>query len=83
MRRGIEELSNDKFDVLVVGGGIQGIAILYTLTQQGIKAGLIERDDFASGTSANSLRVIHGGLRYLQTGDLGRMRRSIKARRQF
>ena len=83
MQRRIEELSEGEFDVLVVGGGIQGIAILHALTQQGFKVALVEQDDFASGTSANSLKVIHGGLRYLQTGDFGRMRRSIAARRQF
>ena len=83
MQRRIEELSDGEFDVLVVGGGIQGIAILHALTQQGFKTALVEKDDFASGTSANSLKVIHGGLRYLQTGDFGRMRRSIGARRQF
>lgn len=83
MQRRVEELSNGEFDVLIVGGGIQGIAILHTLTQQGVKVALVEKDDFASGTSANSLKVIHGGLRYLQAGDFGRMRRSIRARRRF
>ena len=83
MRRRIDDLADREFDALVVGGGIQGIAVFYELAHAGLKAALIEKDDFAGATSANSLKVIHGGLRYLQTGDLGRMRRSIRARRKF
>ena len=83
MQRNIDYLIDNNFDALVLGGGIQGIAILHRLAQCGIKSALIEKDDFASGSSANNLKVIHGGLRYLQTGDFSRMRRSIKARRAF
>lgn len=80
MRRDLATLSNQSFDVLVIGGGIQGAAIAQEATLRGLSVALVEQADFASGTSANSLKVIHGGLRYLQTADFGRMRQSIRAR---
>ena len=83
MHRRIDDLVDQEFDIAVVGGGIQGIAVFYELAHAGLKVALIEKDDFAGATSANSLKVIHGGLRYLQTGNLSRMRRSIRARRAF
>ena len=83
MHRRTEDLADQEFDIAVVGGGIQGIAVFYELAHAGLKVALIEKDDFAGATSANSLKVIHGGLRYLQTGNLSRMRRSIRARRAF
>ncbi|MGB3297812.1 MAG: FAD-dependent oxidoreductase, partial [Phormidesmis sp.] len=84
MNRNLAALSNQPasqpFDVLVIGGGIQGAAIAWEAQLRGLSVALVEQADFASGTSANSLKVIHGGLRYLQTADLGRMRQSIRAR---
>ncbi len=80
MRRDLSALSNQSFDVLVIGGGIQGAAIAQEATLRGLSVALVEQADFASGTSANSLKVIHGGLRYLQTADFRRMRQSIRAR---
>ena len=80
MRRDLAALSNQSFDVLVIGGGIQGSAIAQEATLRGLSVALVEQADFASGTSANSLKVIHGGLRYLQTADFRRMRQSIRAR---
>ena len=68
------------FDVLVVGGGIYGLTIAYDAAQRGLSVALVERDDFGSGASFNHLRTIHGGLRYLQTLDLGRARESIRER---
>ena len=83
MRRQPKTLADQTFDVLVIGGGIQGISIFHELARSGFNTALIEADDFAAGTSAYSLKVIHGGLRYLQSADLPRMRRSIRARRGF
>ncbi len=80
MRRNLPALANQTFDLLVIGGGIQGACIAWEATLRGLSVALVEQADFASGTSANSLKVIHGGLRYLQTADLRRMRQSIKAR---
>ena len=72
-----------RFDVIVVGGGIYGAAVLYEATRRGLSACLCEAQDFGSGTSWNSLRILHGGLRYLQTGELGRFHESVAARREF
>lgn len=69
--------SRERFDLVVVGGGIQGIMLALEATRRRLRPVLIERDDFASGTSYNSLRILHGGLRYLQRLDLGRSRTSI------
>src|SRR2546422_7226364 len=81
MIRDIDRLSSDTFDVLVVGGGVYGLAVAYDAAQRGLSVALIERDDFGSGASFNHLRTIHGGLRYLQHLDLARARESVRERR--
>lgn len=68
---------NEPFDVIVVGGGIYGACTLLEASRRGLRALLIERDDFGGATTWNSLRIVHGGLRYLQHADLGRFRRSV------
>jgi glycerol-3-phosphate dehydrogenase len=62
----IEQLSNSSFDVLIIGGGITGAGIALDATARGLKVALIEMQDFASGTSGRSTKLIHGGLRYLK-----------------
>jgi glycerol-3-phosphate dehydrogenase len=81
MTRDLDRLTTSTFDVLVVGGGIYGLTIAYDAAQRGLSVALIERDDFGSGASFNHLRTIHGGLRYLQTFDIGRARESVRERR--
>ena len=81
MRRDLDALIGRTFDVLVVGGGIYGLTIAYDAAQRGLAVALIERADFGSGASFNHLRTIHGGLRYLQTLDIGRSRESVIERR--
>src|SRR5712692_3006146 len=81
MKRDVNQLSARTFDVLVVGGGIYGLAIAYDAAQRGLSVALVERDDFGSGTSFNHLRTIHGGLRYLQHFDVRRARESVRERR--
>jgi glycerol-3-phosphate dehydrogenase len=81
MIRDLDRLTDTTFDVLVVGGGIYGLTIAYDAAQRGLSVALVERDDFGSGASFNHLRTIHGGLRYLQSLDLGRARESIRERR--
>ena len=81
MVRDLDRLSAHTVDVLVVGGGIYALTIAYDAAQRGLSVALIERDDFGSGTSFNHLRTIHGGLRYLQTLDIGRARESLGERR--
>ncbi|HEY3043483.1 MAG TPA: glycerol-3-phosphate dehydrogenase/oxidase [Vicinamibacterales bacterium] len=81
MQRDLDALTGRTFDVLVVGGGIYGLTIAYDAAQRGLSVALIERADFGSGASFNHLRTIHGGLRYLQTLDVGRARESAIERR--
>ena len=69
--------------MLVVGGGIYGLTIAYDAAQRGLSVALIDRGDFGAATSFNHLKTIHGGLRYLQSADLRRMRESIRERRAF
>ena len=80
MRRDLGALSSATYDVAVVGGGIYGICAVYEAVRRGLSACLLEREDFVGATSSNSLKTIHGGLRYLQHADLGRMRESIRER---
>lgn len=66
----LKRLASDHFDVLVIGGGITGVGVALDAVSRGLKTALIERDDFASGTSSKSSKLIHGGLRYLQQGEV-------------
>jgi glycerol-3-phosphate dehydrogenase len=81
--RDLSRLTAREFDVLIVGGGIHGLTIAYDAAQRGLSVALVERGDFGAATSFNHLKTIHGGLRYLQTGDLRRMRESIRERHAF
>ncbi|KAA3659245.1 MAG: glycerol-3-phosphate dehydrogenase/oxidase [Calditrichaeota bacterium] len=81
MKREIEQLASREWDVLIVGGGIYGAWALWDATLRGLSAALIEKDDFGGATSSNSLKIIHGGLRYLQHLDIKRMRESIHERK--
>ena len=83
MRRDITRLAEEEFDLLVVGGGIHGAAAAWAAARKGLSTALIDRGDFGHATSANSLKIIHGGLRYLQRADFRRMRSSILARREL
>ncbi|SEP77723.1 glycerol-3-phosphate dehydrogenase [Virgibacillus subterraneus] len=65
----IKQMENEHFDLLVIGGGITGSGIVLDAVNRGLKVGLIERNDFASGTSSRSGKLIHGGLKYLQKLD--------------
>ncbi|WP_404401432.1 glycerol-3-phosphate dehydrogenase/oxidase [Pelagibacterium halotolerans] len=68
------------FDVIVVGGGINGIGVFRDLALQGLRVLLVERNDFCSGCSAAPSRMIHGGLRYLENGEFGLVRESLRER---
>ena len=69
------------FDLCVVGGGIQGAGIAQAAALNGLSVALIEKSDWAAGTSSKSSKLIHGGLRYLQTFQLGLVRESLRERR--
>jgi len=66
----LDRLRHERFDVLVIGGGITGVGTALDAASRGLKTALVERGDFASGTSSKSSKLIHGGLRYLQQGDI-------------
>lgn len=80
MKRAVDGLSNREFDVLVVGGGIVGACVARDAALRGLDVALIDRADFGGGASANCLKIVHGGLRYLQHLDVRRMRTSIRER---
>jgi glycerol-3-phosphate dehydrogenase len=61
-----QRLADEEFDVLVIGGGITGAGVALDAAARGLRTALVERDDFASGTSSKSSKMVHGGLRYLQ-----------------
>lgn len=77
----IEALTGAPLDVLVVGGGIVGAGIVRDAAMRGLRAGLIEQYDFASGTSSRSSRLLHGGLRYLAQGRIGLVREASVEKR--
>ncbi len=80
MQRDLKQLAETVHDLLIVGGGIHGACAAWDAALRGLSVALIERDDFSAATSANSLRIVHGGLRYLARGDLPRMWESIRER---
>jgi glycerol-3-phosphate dehydrogenase len=81
MARGLAALAGREFDVLVVGGGVTGAAAAWDAAQRGLSVALLERGDFSGATSAESLKVVHGGVRYLQHLDVVRVRESSRERR--
>ena len=83
MTRNIEKLSKDKFDVLIIGGGIHGASLAWVASMTGLYTALIEKKDFAQGASSNSQKIIHGGLRYLQQLDLPRIKQSVSERKRL
>ena len=66
----LRRLESTDFDVVVIGGGITGVGCALDAASRGLRVALIERDDFASGTSSKSSKLVHGGIRYLQQGDV-------------
>ncbi|MCA9472733.1 MAG: glycerol-3-phosphate dehydrogenase/oxidase [Nitrospirales bacterium] len=80
MNRSLEGISEIEYDVIIIGGGIYGVSAARDAAFRGLKVLLLEQGDFGHATSSNSHKIIHGGLRYLQHGDLPRMRESIAER---
>jgi glycerol-3-phosphate dehydrogenase len=76
-------IQNQAFDVLVIGGGINGVAIARECARHGRRTLLVEQNDFAGGTTSRSTRIIHGGLRYLEHGELGMVRESLHERERL
>ena len=76
----IKSLSAEKFDVLVIGGGVTGVGAALDAASRGLKVALVEGSDLASGTSSRSSKLIHGGLRYLEQYDFRLVRESLHER---
>ena len=78
--RGIERLQRETWDLLVIGGGITGVATALEASLRGAKVALVERDDIAVGTSSRSSKLIHGGLRYLEQFRFGLVIEALRER---
>ncbi len=79
----LRRLADDPFDVLVVGGGITGAGVALDAASRGLRTALIERGDFASGTSSKSSKLAHGGLRYLQQGEIRLVYQALHERQRL
>src|SRR3970040_775703 len=80
MKRNLDRLTNRAFDLLVIRGGSDGGVAGWETSARGLAVALIERGDCGSATSQNSLKIVHGGLRYLQDGNLSRIRTMARER---
>jgi glycerol-3-phosphate dehydrogenase len=76
----LERLQTERFDVVVIGGGITGAGVALDAATRGYSVALVERDDWSCGTSSRSSKMVHGGLRYLQNFDLGLVREALVER---
>src|SRR5438132_5802381 len=78
--RALETLAAERFDLVVIGGGITGAGVALDAATRGYSVALVEKADYASGTSSRSSKLVHGGLRYLQNFDLGLVREALLER---
>ena len=76
----LRAVTGERFDVVVIGGGITGAGVALDAASRGYTVALLERDDYAIGTSSRSSKMVHGGLRYLQNFDLGLVREALLER---
>jgi glycerol-3-phosphate dehydrogenase len=83
IKRDTARFAEREYDLLIVGGGIHGATLACEAAREGYSVALIERGDFCSATSANSLKILHGGIRYLQQANLVRLRQSVRERRRL
>jgi len=81
--RTIDCMERERFDCVVIGGGISGAGVACAAAQRGLSVALLESGDFASGTSSRSSKLIHGGLRYLAMGDVGLVRTTALERKEI
>ncbi|VWC56211.1 glycerol-3-phosphate dehydrogenase/oxidase [Burkholderia lata] len=79
----LARLEADTFDVLIVGGGVTGAYAAFDASLRGLRVALVEKSDFASGTSSKSSKMVHGGLRYIEQGNLGLVRHSLLERQRL
>jgi glycerol-3-phosphate dehydrogenase len=76
----LDLLEADRFDLIIVGGGITGAGVARDAAARGLTVALLEADDFAAGTSSRSSKLIHGGLRYLASGEIDLVRKTARER---
>ena len=81
MRRNLQDMGSQMFDLAVIGGGITGSCIARDAARRGLRVALVEKRDFSWGTSSGSSKLVHGGLRYLQTFEFSLVRESLRERR--
>lgn len=79
-RENLARMEDETFDLAVIGGGIVGAGVALDAAARGLSVALVEKGDFASGTSSRSSKLIHGGLRYLQRGEIGLVREALRER---
>src|SRR5262245_24912376 len=80
MFRDITRFSNKEYDLLIIGGGINGAAIANIAAGAGMSVALVEKSDFASGTSSKSTKLVHGGIRYLENFEFDLVAESLRER---
>src|ERR1044071_4841933 len=83
VRATLAELGTDHSDLLVIGGGITGAGVARDAALRGLHVALVEGRDFASGTSSRSSKLIHGGLRYLEQGEIALVREAATERKSL
>jgi glycerol-3-phosphate dehydrogenase len=83
MKRDLVQMANQRYDILIIGGGIYGACIAWDAALRGLSVALVEKGDFGHATSANSLKTVHGGLRYLQDVNPKLMRTMSEERRTW
>jgi glycerol-3-phosphate dehydrogenase len=83
LRRNVPDIANQTFDVIVIGVGINGAGVARDAAMRGLKVLLLDKGDMASGTTSWSTRLIHGGLRYLEHGEVGLVRESLRERERL
>jgi glycerol-3-phosphate dehydrogenase len=80
LTRNLNALSSKEYDLLIVGGGIFGVCAAWDAALRGLSTAIVEKGDFSHATSANHFKMVHGGMRYLQHGDISRVRESSRER---
>ena len=80
MKRDIKVLSNKTYDLVIIGGGIFGVCAAWDAALRGLSVAIVDKGDFSNATSANHFKMVHGGIRYLQHGDVARIRESSRER---
>ena len=83
MKRDIQKIESTEFDLVIIGGGITGACLAHDASLRGLRVALVEKNDFGMSTSAASSKLLHGGIRYLQKLQFGKVRESARERTYF